>query len=365
MEQSLGAGRGRRFRLMRRHRSGGFLLLSLVPALVPAPSAQGARPTGTVVVSNMSDNTVTVIDVADGRVAATLPTGEGPHEVAISRDGRTALVSNYGVRGKPGHTITVIDVAKATVVRTLTLETVRRPHGMAFLPGDTIVAVSSETTQQVALVDVRSGTVLRLLPTRGRTSHMVALTARADRLFTGNIADGTISMVDVSGRDSTVTVKVARQPEGIAVAPDGSVVWAGSNQDSIVVVVDARRGVAVDTIRGFGLPYRIAISADGALAVVTDPAKGEVRGYDVQDRRERFRVVVPRDSLVETAEVKGSPSPEGVALSRDGKFAFVTLQGRNRVITIDVARGAIIAYAPTGTWSDGIGYSPVTVRLPE
>jgi hypothetical protein len=29
------------------------------------------------------------------------------------------------------------------------------------------------------------------------------------------------------------------------------------------------------------------------------------------------------------------------------------------VITIDLARGAITAYAPTGTWSDGIGYSPI------
>jgi DNA-binding beta-propeller fold protein YncE len=48
-----------------------------------------------------------------------------------------------------------------------------------------------------------------------------------------------------------------------------------------------------------------------------------------------------------------------VAVSRDGRWAFVTLQGRNRVITIDLARGAITAYAPTGTWSDGIGYSPI------
>src|SRR4029077_10045878 len=69
-----------------------------------------ARPSGTIITSNMNDNTATVIDASTGRVVATCPPGEGPHEVAISRDGRWAAVSNYGVRGKPGSTITVIDV---------------------------------------------------------------------------------------------------------------------------------------------------------------------------------------------------------------------------------------------------------------
>src|SRR6185312_4919458 len=79
--------------------------------------AQQGGPIGTLVVSNMNDNTATVIDAGSGRVLATLPTGEGPHEVAVSRDGRWAVVSNYGVRGKPGNSITVIDVARANVVR--------------------------------------------------------------------------------------------------------------------------------------------------------------------------------------------------------------------------------------------------------
>jgi DNA-binding beta-propeller fold protein YncE len=189
---------------------------------------------------------------------------------------------------------------------------------------------------------------------------MLALTERGDRLFTGNIPDGTISGIDVHGRDSTRLMPVARAPEGIAVTPDGRSAWVGSNRDSTVLVVDTRSGVATDTLRGFGMPYRIAISPDGRVAVISDPVRAEVRVASVADRRERFTIAVPADSLVPTAEVPGSPSPEGVAISRDGRWAFVTLQGRNRVITIDLERGAIVAYAPTGTWSDGIGFSPLT-----
>jgi hypothetical protein len=80
--------------------------------------------------------------------------------------------------------------------------------------------------------------------------------------------------------------------------------------------------------------------------------------FDARTFRELHTITIPRDSLVPTAEVPGSPSPEGVTTSRDSRWAFVTLQGRNRFITIDLERGAIIGYGVTGTWSDGIAYSP-------
>ena len=339
-----------------------LLAASLAAAPLAAAPLLAQRPTGTLVVSNMNDHTATILDAATGRVHATLATGEGPHEVAVSHDGRTALVSNYGVRGKAGSTITVIDVARAAVARTLALAGFERPHGMAFLPGDTLVAVTSEAGRAVLLVDVRDGRVADTLATNGRGSHMLALTARGDRVFTANIPDGTVSALDVSGRDSVRLLRVGRAPEGIAVTPDGRHVWVGSNRDSTVLVLDARTGVAADTLRGFGMPYRIAVSPDGRTAVVSDPVKAEVRVFGVADRKQRHLIAVPADSLVATAEVPGSPSPEGVAISRDSRWAFVTLQGRNRMVTIDLGRGAIVGWATTGTWSDGIAFSPLVAR---
>ena len=347
-----------------RHAAGATIAavgLALTLAAPTAPlGAQRRGPAGTIVVSNMNDNTVTMVDAATARVVATLPTGEAPHEVAISRDGRWALVSNYGVRGKPGNTVTVVDVAQAQVARTLTLAGFRQPHGMAFLPGDTQFVVTAQSSQQVVVVDVRDGHVVRALGTRGRLDHMLALTARGDRVFTTNMQDATISAIDVTGRDSAVTTAVGKQPEGLAVTPDGRAVWAGSNGDSIVVIVDVKRGVPVDTLRGFGMPYRLAITANNRLVVITDPVKGDVRVFGVADHKQKFDIAMPRDSLVATAEIPGSPSPEGVTTSPDGRWAFVTLQGRNQVVTIDLWRGVITSFAPTGVWSDGIGFSRVT-----
>jgi YVTN family beta-propeller protein len=326
--------------------------------------ASGApeTPHGTIVASNMRDNTATVIDAASGRVLATLPTGEAPHEVATTHDGKWAVVSNYGTRERPGNSITVIDLTKLTVARTIDLGEYRRPHGMAFFPGDTTLAVTSEVSRAVLLVDFRDGHVIGTVPTNARASHMLAMSASGADLFTTNIADGSISRLDVPKHDTKNVIKVAKLVEGIAITPDGRQVWVGSNADSIVVIVDAAAGEPIDTLRGFGLPYRMAVSRDGGSAVVTDPMRGEVRVFDARARRQRFLITLARDSIVATAEAPGSPSPEGVTISPDSRWGFVTLQGRNLVAMIDLARGTIVRYAPTGTWSDGIAFSSLEHR---
>lgn len=322
----------------------------------------GVGAAGTLVVSNMNDNTTTLLDAGTGRALATLPTGAGPHEVAVSHDGRWALVSNYGVRGEPGSTITVIDVTGRSVARTISLGDYKRPHGMAFLPGDSTFLVTSEMSRAVLLLGFADGQVRRVLPSGGRATHMLGVSRDGRHLVTANIADGTISHMDLFSDAIPRNVQVLRQPEGIAITPDGRAAWVGSNRDSAVVVVNLERGVVTDTLRGFGLPYRIAISADGRRAVITDPMQANVRVFDVPTRRAIATIDIPRDSLVATAEVPGSPSPEGVTISPDGNYAYVTLQGRNRVAIIDLDRARIVRTGVTGTWSDGIGYSVIPPR---
>ena len=71
--------------------------------------ASAANP-GTLPVLNTSDNTVSLVDLASKKSIATIPTGSGSHEVAVSAEGRTAVVCNYGSQLSPGSTLTVIDI---------------------------------------------------------------------------------------------------------------------------------------------------------------------------------------------------------------------------------------------------------------
>ena len=68
----------------------------------------GSAAAGTVIVLNKAEATASFLDEATGRVVATLPTGTGPHEVAVSPDGRTAVACNYGRRDPPGSTLTAV-----------------------------------------------------------------------------------------------------------------------------------------------------------------------------------------------------------------------------------------------------------------
>lgn len=335
-----------------------FLVLGLAFAAGPL-AAQS--PAGTVIVTNMSDATATLIDAATRQVVATLPTGTSPHEVATTSDGRWAVATNYGNRDSVGSTLTLIDVPARAVVRTIDLSPHRRPHSATFLPGDSLLAVTSESSQAILIVHVASGVIRRTISTTQPASHMLAVTADGGRGFTSNVSAGTISMIDME-RGTAETLAVAPAVEGIGVRPSGDQVWVGSNANRTVSVVDVGTRAVVDSLVAFGMPYRIAFTPDGSIAIITDPVESQIRFIEAATRHELGRLTLTSDSVVSTAEVPGSVAPEGIAVSPDGRWAFVTLQGLNQVAFIDLRTRSIVHKAPTGVWPDGVGFAVASGR---
>lgn len=334
-------------------------LVGLVLLSVVSLGSATAQVDGTVIVANMSDNTVTIFDLAVGAAIATLPTGEAPHEIAISADGATAVVTNYGTRSSPGNSLSVVDLQSLEVVDTIDLGVYQRPHGIAFLPGDSTVAVTSEVEGVVAFVHIHDGKVLKTIATTQRVSHMLAASAGGDRVFTTNIIDGTVSVIDPAADQIESLIRVSPMVEGIAASPDGRTLWVGSNQRKTVNVVDVETGSVTDSLVGFGFPYRMAVTPEGTLAVLSDPMLAEIRIIDTRTLSELARIKVPATGVVAASEFPGSASPEGIAITRDGRYAFVSLQGRNQVGVIDLYEHKLISYLDAGGWPDGIGYSPL------
>lgn len=82
-------------------------------------TAFGFSQSGTLIVLNKSDDTADLIDLGTGQSIATLPTGDGPHEVAVSPDGRYAVVTNYGRASWPGSSLSIIDIAHKKYLKSL------------------------------------------------------------------------------------------------------------------------------------------------------------------------------------------------------------------------------------------------------
>ncbi len=319
-----------------------LLLASLVLAM---PVHAQRTPEGALLlVANKQEASLSVIDVASGILLATVPTGMGPHEVAVTTDGRWAVVCNYGAQA-PGNSLTVVDLRTRTVARTIDLGEYRRPHGIVVLPGDSTVIVTSEASRATVVVSIRGGVVSEI-GTGQPGSHMVAVTADGRRGYTANIGSGSITELDIPGGMATRTLQVAPATEGIAVTPDGSEVWVGSNGAHTVTVIDTKTWAAVDTIPAAGLPYRVAISPDGETAVVPAPMAGVVRIFDVPTRTERHAV-----SFGGGGE---GAQPVGSTISSDGIYAFVALQGTNEAAMVELASGKEIRRFATGAGPDGI-----------
>jgi DNA-binding beta-propeller fold protein YncE len=161
-----------------------------------------AVATGTIIASNMNAHSVSIVDVASGTTIATLQTGEGPHEVAVSHDGRKAVVSIYGNRNAIGSSLMLIDLtAPNATPKSIELGAGnQRPHGLAFLPGDKQLLVTGERAQRLLVVDLESGAIDSSMVTGQAATHMVALSKDGARAFTTNISAMSVSAVDVKSR---------------------------------------------------------------------------------------------------------------------------------------------------------------------
>ena len=306
--------------------------------------------TGTLIVTNKEPSTATIIDVATGRALATLPTGNGPHEVVLSKDGRIAVVTDYFGSTGPGNTLTVIDVPAKRVVRTISLGQYTRPHGIVYLPGDSLVAVTSESTQNVLVVAVASGEIRKAIPTQHQGSHMVAVTGDGMRAWTGDIGSNTVSELDILSGAYVRSINVPAQPEAINVTPDGREVWVGSNSTGKVSVVDPATGTVTTAAEGVSWPYRVLFTPDLTTVILPDLRKDEVRFLDRATKRELSRLSMP------------GAGPQGVAITPDGRYLLESLSQQARVVVIDMRTRAIVGHIPAGQTPDGIAYTSNVYR---
>jgi DNA-binding beta-propeller fold protein YncE len=313
-------------------------------AVATTAVAQVAGLSGTLVVTNKTPFTATIVDVASGRTLATLPTGNGPHEIVITRDGRTAVVTDYGAQ-IPGSTLTVIDIPDKRVVRTIALGAYRRPHGIVMLPGDSTVAVTSEVNRAVLIVHIASGAIVKSISTEQNGSHMVGVTADATRAWTGDIGSNTVTELDVPAGRAIRSITVPAQPEAVNVTPDGSEVWVGSNSTGVVSVVDVATGQVAPAAMGIGWPYRVLFSADASLVLTPDLRGEQLRFLDRRTRNELGRLSFP------------GAVPQGIALSADGRYAFLSLSATGKVAVIDVAQRKVVGELTVGDTPDGVVYT--------
>jgi YVTN family beta-propeller protein len=353
-------------------------LLSL--SLLAAPPTPAPTPARALLVLEKEQNTLVIIDPSSLAIVARVPAGNDPHEVAVSDDGRTAYVSNYGGRGggPGGATITPIDLVAQKALAPIALGALRAPHGLAFAGGK--LYFTAEQAKIVGRYDPATHAIDWVIGTGEDRTHMVAVSRDATIVFTSNVNSPSVSIIEQralpapggpppgapngpppGGRPSgpppnggpprspqldwhVTNVRVGRGAEGMDITPDARELWVANAIDATISIINVPEHKVVQTIPSTTSANRLKLTPDGKYALVSDLSGGDFLIVDVKSRGIVKRIALGGNS-------------EGILVSPDGTRAYTTMNSKDAVAVIDLNTMTKTSEVKTGKGPDGLAWA--------
>jgi YVTN family beta-propeller protein len=274
-------------------------------------------------VTNIVDNTVSVIDTATNAVVGSpIRVGTQPRGIAITPNGAAAYVTNFR-----DDTVSVIDIATNVVTNTIALRQAKGqkgPQGIAIAPDGTKVYTVNGFDNTVSIIDANTNSVLTNIPV-GKEPQEIALTSDGKRAYVTSFADNSVTVLDLMTNATITTVAVGQTPDGVAVSPDDKRVYVANYNfnnlvgENTVSVIDTVTNTTIGTSLPVGfLPVKIAFSPDGTRAYVATAGTTTV---EVIDNNAAIPVVL--------TGLLTSDLPNKVVVGPSGKRLYVALFGRN------------------------------------
>jgi YVTN family beta-propeller protein len=320
-------------------------IFALALLLAAHACAQSQTPSPALLVLNKADATLSIIDPATLKTVAQIPTGEGPHEITVSGDGKFAFVANYGAR-TPGSTISVMDLLAQKELRRVDLGVLRRPHGITFADGK--VWFTAEQNKLIARYDPAANQMDWSLEIGQDGTHMLVFSKDRSVGFTSNIGSNSITLLQRASNPSgwTLTnIAVGKGPEGADISPDAREFWAANSGDGTVSIIDvAAKKVAQTLDLRTNRANRLKFTPEGKLVLISDMGGNGLVVVDAASRKELKRINLGRQ-------------PEGILVVPDGSRSFVALAGEKSVAVFDLKSLEVTAHIATGNDPDGLGWA--------
>jgi YVTN family beta-propeller protein len=276
-----------------------------------------------VFVTNERSGTLSVIDGATGKVAATVGLGKRPRGLKLSPDGKLLYVALSGspIAG-PG-----VDTSKLP-------------------PAD-------KGADGIGVVDVQQLKLLRIL--RGVSDpEQLAVSKDGKRLFIASEDTGQAIVLDAQSGAKLAAFKVGDEPEGVTLSPDGRFVYMTSESDHKISVIDGATSRLITQFEVGLRPRFVEFTDDSSRAYVSNENDGSISVVDVN-----------RHAVISTIKLTGGPlvRPVGMVVSHDGRHLYTATGRGGSVAEIDTATGAQLRTVDVGPRPWGIALSPDGTRL--
>ncbi len=381
--------------------------LIILGALVGTVARAEDTPSPALLVLHKGENAMAIVDPESGKIAGHVPTGQDPHELAVSSDGKLAFASNYsGSSAQGGNSLSVIDIAARKELHHVDLTPLGRPHGLWFADGK--LYFTAEANMVIGRYDPTSNKVDWVLGTGQSRTHMVLVGKEEKTIFTSNVESNTISIFERSqGRPGgpggpsfggpggpppdgpgpggpppdgggpggpppdgfggpppggpggsprgpgggpggpgwrQTLISVGRGPEGFDLSPDGKEVWTAHMGDGRISVIDVASKKVIHTIDAAARgPNRLKFTPDGKLALVSELGGGGV-------------IVLDTGSRTVTKRIKLGRGASGILIPPGGARAYVAMTGDNAVAIIDLKTLTEVGRLKTGRGPDGMAW---------
>ncbi len=311
-------------------------------------------------------------------IAATMPAarqavGHLPMNLAMSADRRFAVVSDMGQR----QSLTVLRASDGRLVSSVEFPKTpsQRRNGLYYglvLADDGTLYVAQGGNASVAILKLDDAGAL----TRGDTIAAqpgdfpagLALDGRGFLYATSNAPQptelrldtkGAVVAYDAAARREVGRLTLGRDAPGLTyplsvVATRAGKLYVASQRDGCVYVVDAGDPAAmrlVNTIAVGANPCALAVSSDQATLFVANANSDTISIVDTAGDRVRQTILLRPSAASKLA----GASPVGLALAPDGKTLYAALGDMNAVAVIDVARGELLGYVPSGWYPSALG----------
>src|SRR5271165_3321186 len=273
-----------------------------------------------------------------------------PIEMAFSLDGRLIYVVC-----EASDELRVVDIQSGKVVRTVPVG--RVPRGITLSPDGRDIYVTNAWSDTVSMIDAATLKTVRTLPTGFEPTGIVS-DRSGNTLYVANRLSNDISVIDVSSGQEIKRLVAGRGASYLALSADGKSVYgthiypnAGAFRappNSEITVIDTTRQSVVERklLHNVAGVFHVALSADGRLGVAAQlrpknliPLAHVEHGWAFADSLILFGDDIGGTIQVPLDELdRYFALPWGVAITPDKSKIFVTTAGSENVTVIDVPK---------------------------
>jgi YVTN family beta-propeller protein len=299
-----------------------------------------------IIQTNAAGDNVHVIDPATNKVVGIINDIEVPHGVTAAPDGTRLYFTN-----ESRETVDVVDGSTFAIIARVPLS--GRPNNIAVSnDGKRVYAGIAQAPGAVDVIDTVNLTRAKSIAVKGAI-HNVYVTPDGKYIVSGSIPGRMITVIDQATEEIAweIPMSAGIRPMAFEQAADGSTsrIFVQLSDYHGIAVVDFKARKEVSRFETPAIPgetkhteglqaapmHGFAITPDGKLLLATSKVYSTMYGYSLPD-------------LKPVGHVHVGQHPEWVALTPDGKRAYVAAAGDNVVSVVDTATLKEVARIPVG-----------------